>query len=44
VLNDKPGVSDAARQAVITALDVLGYERPEKLKRRSADLVGLAVP
>jgi alanine racemase len=44
VLNDKPGVSDSARQAVLTALDVLGYERPEKLKRRSAGLVGLVVP
>lgn len=44
VLNDKPGVSDAARQAVLTALDVLGYERPAKLRRRSAGLVGLVVP
>jgi alanine racemase len=44
VLNDRPGVSDAARQAVLTALDVLGYERPSKLKRRSAGLVGLVVP
>lgn len=44
VLNGKPGVSDAARQAVLTALDVLGYERPIKLKRRSAGLVGLVVP
>jgi alanine racemase len=44
VLNDKPGVSDTNRQAVLTALDVLGYERPSKLKRRSAGLVGLVVP
>ncbi len=44
VLNDKPGVSDAARQAVLIALDVLGYERPSRLKRRSAGLVGLVVP
>jgi LacI family repressor for deo operon, udp, cdd, tsx, nupC, and nupG len=44
VLNEKAGVSDAARQAVITALDVLGYERPTRLKRRSAGLVGLVVP
>ncbi|MCB0907860.1 MAG: LacI family DNA-binding transcriptional regulator [Nocardioidaceae bacterium] len=44
VLNDKPGVSDAARQAVLTALDVLGYERPARLRRRSAGLVGLVVP
>jgi LacI family repressor for deo operon, udp, cdd, tsx, nupC, and nupG len=44
VLNDKPGVSDGARSAVLTALDVLGYERPYKLRRRSAGLVGLVVP
>jgi len=28
VLNDKPGVSPETRQQVLTALDVLGYERP----------------
>lgn len=44
VLNDKPGVSNAARSAVLTALDVLGYERPSRLRRRSAGLVGLVVP
>lgn len=44
VLNDKPGVSDAAKAAVLTALDVLGYERPARLRRRSAGLVGLVVP
>lgn len=44
VLNDKPGVSDQARQAVVTALDVLGYERPARLRKRSAGLVGLVVP
>ncbi|QBR92683.1 LacI family DNA-binding transcriptional regulator [Nocardioides euryhalodurans] len=44
VLNDKPGVSDGARAAVLTALDVLGYERPSRLRRRSAGLVGLVVP
>jgi alanine racemase len=44
VLNDKPGVSDTARQTVLTALDVLGYERPSRLRRRSAGLVGLVVP
>src|SRR5690242_21396870 len=41
VLNDKPGVSPDTRQAVLTALDVLGYERPERLHKRSAGLVGL---
>ncbi|MDT0186914.1 LacI family DNA-binding transcriptional regulator [Microbacterium sp. ARD31] len=44
VLNSKPGVSDSTRQAVITALDVLGYERPAQLRQRSAGLVGLVVP
>ncbi|MGZ5400554.1 MAG: LacI family DNA-binding transcriptional regulator [Nocardioides sp.] len=44
VLNDKPGVSETARGSVLTALDVLGYERPSRLRRRSAGLVGLVVP
>ena len=44
VVNDRPGVSADTRQAVLTALDVLGYERPERLRRHSAGLVGLVVP
>jgi alanine racemase len=45
VVNDKPGVSDDTRQSVLTALDVLGYERPDRLRKRSsAGLVGLVVP
>lgn len=44
VLNGKHGVSAQARQAVLTALDVLGYERPERLRERPAGLVGLVVP
>jgi LacI family transcriptional regulator, repressor for deo operon, udp, cdd, tsx, nupC, and nupG len=44
VLNDRPGVSTETRQAVLTALDVLGYERPARLRKRSAGLVGLVVP
>lgn len=44
VLNDRPGVSGDTRQAVLTALDVLGYERPARLRKRSAGLVGLVVP
>jgi LacI family repressor for deo operon, udp, cdd, tsx, nupC, and nupG len=44
VLNDRPGVSVETRQAVLTALDVLGYERPARLRKRSAGLVGLVVP
>jgi len=44
VLNEKPGVSEATRQAVLTALDVLGYERPSKLRGEKARLVGLFLP
>jgi LacI family repressor for deo operon, udp, cdd, tsx, nupC, and nupG len=44
VLNDKRGVAAQTRQAVLTALDVLGYERPAKLQKRSEGLVGLVVP
>ncbi|GGM71961.1 LacI family DNA-binding transcriptional regulator [Dactylosporangium sucinum] len=44
VLNDRPGVSADTRHAVLTALDVLGYERPERLRKRSAGLVGLVTP
>lgn len=44
VLNGKPGVSDATRDAVLTALDVLGYERPTKLRGERAPLVGLVLP
>ncbi|MEY9844505.1 LacI family DNA-binding transcriptional regulator [Streptacidiphilus sp. MAP5-3] len=44
VLNGKPGVSDATRQAVLTALDVLGYERPTQLRGVRARLVGLVLP
>jgi DNA-binding LacI/PurR family transcriptional regulator len=44
VLNGKPGVSDTTRQAVLTALDVLGYERPTQLRGVRARLVGLVLP
>ncbi|WP_243737522.1 LacI family DNA-binding transcriptional regulator [Blastococcus xanthinilyticus] len=44
VLNGKPGVSDTTREAVLTALDVLGYERPTKLRGERARLVGLVMP
>ncbi len=44
VLNGKPGVAAATRLAVVTALDVLGYDRPDRLRVRSAGLVGLVVP
>jgi DNA-binding LacI/PurR family transcriptional regulator len=44
VLNERPGVSESTRQAVLTALDVLGYERPTKLRGERARLVGLVLP
>ncbi len=44
VLNGKPGVSEATREAVLTALDVLGYERPTRLRGERARLVGLVLP
>ena len=44
VLNDKTGVSETARQSVLVALDLLGYERPTRLRRRSSGLVGVVVP
>ena len=44
VLNGKPGVSASTREAVLTALDVLGYERPTKLRGERARLVGLVMP
>ncbi|WP_455361864.1 LacI family DNA-binding transcriptional regulator [Streptomyces sp. SYSU K21746] len=44
VLNGKPGVAAATRESVLAALDVLGYERPMRLRQRSAGLVGLITP
>ncbi|MBD0747015.1 LacI family transcriptional regulator [Streptomyces sp. CBMA152] len=44
VLNGKPGVAAGTRESVLAALDVLGYERPVRLRRRSAGLVGLITP
>ena len=44
VLNGKPGVSAATREAVLAALDILGYERPVRLRQRSAGLIGLIMP
>lgn len=44
VLNDRPGVAAATRDSVLTALDVLGYDRPSRLRRKAAGLVGLIVP
>jgi DNA-binding LacI/PurR family transcriptional regulator len=44
VLNGRGGVSEATRTAVLTALDVLGYERPSKLRGERGRLVGLVLP
>src|ERR1700754_4152690 len=44
VLNGKPGISDTTRAAVLTALDVIGYDRPTHLRPRRARMVGLVVP
>src|ERR1700756_187272 len=44
VLNGKAGVSDTTRQAVLPSLDVLGYERPPRLRGQRARLIGLVLP
>lgn len=44
VLNGKSSVAVTTRHAVLTALDLLGYERPEKLRIRPGGLIGLVVP
>jgi DNA-binding LacI/PurR family transcriptional regulator len=44
VLNNKPGVSRTTRDAILTALDVMGYERPTKLRGERGRLVGLVLP
>lgn len=44
VLNGKPGVSATTRESVLAALDLLGYERPVRLRQRSAGLIGLITP
>jgi DNA-binding LacI/PurR family transcriptional regulator len=44
VLNGKPGVSQATRDVVLTALDVFGFARPEPLRSDRARLIGLVLP
>ncbi|AKG42529.1 LacI family DNA-binding transcriptional regulator [Streptomyces xiamenensis] len=44
VLNGRPGVAAATRESVLASLDLLGYERPARLAKRSAGLVGLITP
>ena len=44
VLNDKPVVNAETRRLVLEASDVLGYDRPVRLRVREGGLVGLVVP
>jgi DNA-binding LacI/PurR family transcriptional regulator len=44
VLNGRAGISEATRAAVITALDVMGYERPTQLRAGRARMIGLILP
>ena len=44
VFNDKQGVSDKTRAAVLAALDALGYDRPSLLRGERTRLVGLVLP
>ncbi len=44
VLNDTGLVARETRHAVLAALDILGYERPERLRERGNALIGLIVP
>jgi LacI family transcriptional regulator, repressor for deo operon, udp, cdd, tsx, nupC, and nupG len=44
VLHDKPGVAQATRDAVLTALDVFGFPRPRPVRGERARLIGLVLP
>ncbi|RMI44623.1 LacI family DNA-binding transcriptional regulator [Streptomyces triticirhizae] len=44
VLNGAPDVMPKTRDAVLTALDVHGFERPARFRRGRAPLVGLVIP
>lgn len=44
VLNSRGGVSEQARRSVLTAVDVLGYQRPAMLRGRATGLIGVLVP
>lgn len=43
VLNDRPGVAETTRKNVLTAVDVLGYERPTALQSRRLGLIGVVI-
>ncbi|MFI8005221.1 LacI family DNA-binding transcriptional regulator [Streptomyces sp. NPDC086010] len=44
VLNGSPDVAGATREAVLSALDVCGIERPRRYRADRAALIGLVVP
>jgi DNA-binding LacI/PurR family transcriptional regulator len=44
VLNGRSGVAGSTRDAVLTALDVIGYERPTQFRRGRGRMVALVVP
>jgi DNA-binding LacI/PurR family transcriptional regulator len=44
VLNNREGVADATRAAVLTAVDALGYERPNRLKTLGDPIAGIVMP
>jgi len=44
VLHDRPGVAQATRDAVLTALDVFGFPRPKPVRGERARLIGLVLP
>ncbi len=43
VLNGRPGVAESTRRSVLTAVDVLGYERPAALQSRRLGLIGVVI-
>ena len=43
VLNGRPGVAAATRKNVMTAVDILGFERPISLRPQRAGLVGVVI-
>jgi DNA-binding LacI/PurR family transcriptional regulator len=44
VINERPGVAPSTRERVLTAVDRLGYDRPSRLRRKSAGLIGVIAP
>lgn len=44
VLNGRPGVAVGTREAVFLAVELLGYELPPQLRKKTSGVVGLVVP